>query len=217
MSVCFLCWMAAAVGSRLCRSVCGSARIKRVCSLALWKSCFSVVEGLDRHVLAGSLFSGTGEQASGRVDVPGKDIQQQAAATKETPSICFFVKSLGGAFYVVKIEHQATVARVRQHVALKSWVFVDAFYLGREGKVLRDENTLESLEVCDGTRNCTCVPIFVVELVMGRQPQIPGQCVCQSCGCWSDAAELLSVRCAVATRGMGGQQALQGVSLPWTA
>ena len=33
---------------------------------------FSVIEGLNRHVLAGSLFSGTGEQASGRVDVPGK-------------------------------------------------------------------------------------------------------------------------------------------------
>ena len=35
-------------------------------------------DGLDRQVLAGSLFSGTGEQASGRVDVPGKDIQLQA-------------------------------------------------------------------------------------------------------------------------------------------
>ena len=50
---------------------------------------FSVIEGLNRHVLAGSLFSGTGEQASGRVDVPGKDIQQRAAAAKDF--ICFFV------------------------------------------------------------------------------------------------------------------------------
>ena len=50
-----------------------------VLSCAL-KSFVSVVDGLDRHVLAGSLFSGTGEQASGRVDLPGKDIQQQAAA-----------------------------------------------------------------------------------------------------------------------------------------
>ena len=56
---------------------------------------FSVIEGLNRHVLAGSLFSGTGAQASGRVDVPGKDKQQQAAAAKD--SICFFIKSLGGA------------------------------------------------------------------------------------------------------------------------
>ena len=56
---------------------------------------FSVIEGLDRHVLAGSLFSGTGERATGRVDVPGKDIQLQAAAANET-SICFFVKSLVG-------------------------------------------------------------------------------------------------------------------------
>ena len=46
-------------------------------------------EGLNRHVLAGSMFSGTGEQASRRVDVPGKDKQQQAAAAKDF--ICFFV------------------------------------------------------------------------------------------------------------------------------
>ena len=39
-------------------------------------------DGMDRHVLAGSLFLGTGEQASGRVDVPSKDIQQQAAAAR---------------------------------------------------------------------------------------------------------------------------------------
>ena len=65
-------------------------------------------EVLERHVLAGSLFSGTGEQPSGRVDVPGKDKQQQAAAAKEMPSMCFFVKSLGGASYVVKMEHHAT-------------------------------------------------------------------------------------------------------------
>ena len=92
---------------------------------------FSVIEGLDRPVLAGSLFSGTWEQASGRVDVPGKDIQQQAAAANET--VCFFVKSLGGASYVVKMEHQATVARVKQHVALKSGVCEDVFHLG-EGR-----------------------------------------------------------------------------------
>ena len=73
------------------------------------------------------LFSGTGEQASGRVDVPGKDNQQHAAAAIET--VCFFVKSLGGASYVVKFEHHATVARVKQHVALKSGVREDAFYL----------------------------------------------------------------------------------------
>ena len=49
---------------------------------------FSVIEGLDRHVLAGSLFLGTGEQASGRVDVPGKDILQQAAAASMGSGLC---------------------------------------------------------------------------------------------------------------------------------
>ena len=43
---------------------------------------------MDRQVLAGSLFSGTGEQASGRVDVPGKDIQQQAAAASMVSGLC---------------------------------------------------------------------------------------------------------------------------------
>ena len=52
------------------------------------ESRFSVIEGLDRQVLAGSLFSGTGEQASGRVDVPGKDIQQQAAAASMVSGSC---------------------------------------------------------------------------------------------------------------------------------
>ena len=117
---------------------------------------FSVVEGLDRHVFAGSLFSGIEEQASGRVDVSGKDIQQQAAAANETPSVCFFVKSLGGASYVVKMEHQATVARVKQHVALRSGVCEDAFYLVWEGRVLRDGDTLECLGVVRVTQLHMC-------------------------------------------------------------
>ena len=108
------------------------------------------VEGLNRHVLAGSLFSGVGEQASGRVNIPGKDIQQQAAAANET--ICFFVKSLGGASSVVKLENHATVARVKQHVALKSGVCEDAFYLVWEGKVLRDGDALGRLGVVRDTQ-----------------------------------------------------------------
>ena len=141
-------------------------------------------EGLNRHVLAGSLFSGSGEQASGRVDVTGKDIQQQAAASNETN--CFLVKSLGGASYVVKMEHHATVARVKQHVALKSGVREDAFYLVWEGRVLRDGDTLECLGVVRDTQLHMC-SYLRGGVGMGRQPQIPGQWVCQSCGmggCW---------------------------------
>ena len=44
--------------------------------------------GMDRQVLAGSLFSGIGEQASGRVDVTGKDTQQQAAAASMVSGLC---------------------------------------------------------------------------------------------------------------------------------
>ena len=157
-------------------------------------------EGLNRHVLAGSLFSGTGEQASGRVDVPGKDFQQQAAAANET--ICFFVKSLGGASYVVKIGHHATVARVKPHVALKSGVREDAFYLVWEGRVLRDGDTLGCLGVVRDTQ-LHMSSYLRGGVGMGRQPQIPGQWVCQSCGIWwvlADAAKLLQVRCASARR-----------------
>ena len=59
------------------------------------ESRFSLIEGLDRQVLARSLFSGTGEQASRRVDVPGKDNQQQAAAAKEN-SFYLFLRQVTG-------------------------------------------------------------------------------------------------------------------------
>ena len=113
------------------------------------------------------------------MDVPGKDIQHQAAAANET--ICFFVKSLGGASFVAKMEHQAAVARVKQHVALRSGVCEDVFYLVREVKVLRDEDTLECLGVVRDTQLHVC-SYLCGGTGMGRQPQIPGQWVCQSCG-----------------------------------
>ena len=142
-------------------------------------------EWLNRHVLAGSLISGAGEQASRRVDVLGKDKQQQAAAANDF--LCFFVRSLGGASHVVKMEHQATVARVKQHVALKSGVGEDAFFLVWEGgRVLRDGDSLGCLGVVRDTQLHMC-SYLCGGAGMGRQPQIPGQWVCQSCGiggCW---------------------------------
>ena len=169
------------------------------------ESRFSVIEGLDRQVLAGSLFSGTGEQASGRVDVPSKDNQQHAAAAIET--ICFFVKSLGGASCVVKMEHRATFARVKQHVALKSGVCEEAFYLVWEGRVLRDDDMLGCLGVVRDTQLHMC-SYLRRGVGMGRQPQIPGQWVCQSCGmggCWPTRQSCF--RCgAPRLGGIGGQR-----------
>ena len=161
-------------------------------------------EGLNRHVLTGSLFSGTGDQASGRVDVPGKDNQQHAAAA--IGPICFFVKSLGGASYVVKMEHHATVARVKQHVALKSGVREDAFYLVWEGSVLRDGDTLGCLGVVLDTQLHMC-SYLRGGVGMGRQPQIPGQWVCQSCamgGCWPTRQSCF--RCGAPRLGGNGGQ-----------
>ena len=122
--------------------------------------------------------------ACSRVLGNSKDKQQQAAAANGV--ICFFVRSLGEASYVVKLEHQATVARVKQHVALKSGICEDAFYLVREGRVLRDGDTLECLGVVRDTQLHMC-SYLRGGVGMGRQPQIPGQWVCQSCGmggCW---------------------------------
>ena len=168
-------------------------RFVRIGGVLALESRFSVMEGLDKQVLAGSLFSGTAERASGRVDVPGKDNQQHAAAAIETT--CFFVKSLCGASYVVKMEHHATVARVKQHVALKSGVREDAFHLVWEGRVLRDGDTLACLGV-----------VREPSVGMGRQPQ-PGQWVCHSCGmggCWPTRQSCF--RCGVPQQGgIGGQ------------
>ena len=54
---------------------------------------------------------------------------------------------------------------------------------------------------------------------MGRQPQIPGQWVCQSCGMGgcvlADAAKLFQVWCASARRDWW-PKASEGDSLPWT-
>ena len=134
------------------------------------------------------------------MDVPGKDIQQQAAATNET--ICFFVKSLGGASCVVKMEHQATVARVKQHIALRSGVCKDVFYLVREGKVLRDDDTLKCLGL-SGTRNCTCVPVSVAVRVWADSPRFLGNGYANLVAWVADGAKLFSVWCTSAGREWG--------------
>ena len=195
-SLCFLLAMSVIISSLgftlLCGHVLGLRQLQCAAAgtgafvglLALVGVLSYAFEGLNRHVLAGSLFSGTGEQASGRVDVPGKDKQQQAAAAKDF--ICFFVRSLGGKSYVVKMEHRATVAQVKQHVALKSGVSEEAFYLVWEGRVLRDDDVLGCLGVVQDTQLHMCSYLRGGAGV-GRQPQIPGQWVCQSCGmggCW---------------------------------
>ena len=93
-----------------------------------------------------------------------------------------------------------SVARVKQHVALKSGVCEDAFYLVWEGRVLRDGDTLgdTQLHMCSYLRG----------VGMGRQPQISGQWVCQSCGmggCWPTRQSCY--RCgAPGLGGNGGQR-----------
>ena len=54
---------------------------------------FSVIEGLNRHVLAGSLFSGTGEQASGRV---GRPRQGHTAASRSCKRFHLFLRKVTG-------------------------------------------------------------------------------------------------------------------------
>ena len=57
------------------------------------------------------------------------------------------------------MEHHDTVARVKQHVALKSGVREDAFYKSGKAGCFGMVTRWDVLGSC-GTRNCTCVPIF---------------------------------------------------------
>ena len=139
------------------------------------ESRFSVVEGMNRHVLAGSLFSGTwgtGVRTSGR-NRQGHSAASRSCKRNSFP-VSFFVKSLGGASYVVKMEHQATVARVKQHVALRSGVCEDAFLPGQGRQGASGGRHVGMSRRWCGTRNCTCVPISVAVRVWADSPRFLG-------------------------------------------
>ena len=114
---------------------------------------FSVIEGLNRHVLAGSLFSGTGEQASGRVDVPW---QGHTAASRSCKRFYLFLRKV--TWFGVSCRQDGTMGHCRTgqastlHSILGS-VKKLSTWSGKAGcfGMMTRWNVLGSF----GTRNCT--------------------------------------------------------------
>ena len=163
------------------------------------ESCFSIIEGLDRQVLAGGLFSGTGEQASGRVDVPGKDIPQQAAtacmisgscleATKGvqmcqslqestfspvTPDCSLLVRSLSGRTLVCSLSAGFTVDDLERCISEYTAVPRSAFFLTFQGKTISADQ-VKSMDFRGP------IPVVMHGRLCGGSA-IPGAWVCNVC------------------------------------
>ena len=162
-------------------------------------------DGMDRQVLAGSLFLGTGEQASGRVDVPGKDIQQQAAAASMGSGLCLeatkgvqicqscqessappvtpvcsiLVRTLSGRTRVCSLPAGFTVDDLENCVSEYTAVPRSSFFLTYQGKML----------AADQVKNIdsgSLIPVVMHGRLRGGSA-IPGAWVCNVChasGCW---------------------------------
>ena len=117
-------------------------------------------EGLDRHVLAGSLFSGTGEQATGRVDVPARTISSKPQLQKK---LLLFVSS--SSHWVERLMSSSLNTRPLSHGSSSTLhsslgsVWMLSTWSGK-ARCFGMETRWNVLGLC-GTRNCTCVPISV--------------------------------------------------------
>ena len=161
-----------------------------------------VVEGLfafgclfeweGESLLAGNSPVGTGEQATGRVDVPGEK-QMGAAAAAAAASGCpppqvqmenetwqILVTSLSGRSVALQVSLCISHDCLVDLLADRTGVPAGSFYLLRNGKAWRDE---------DGLRKGDMVRMAGRLLGGARPPPvfIPGQWTCTSCGmegCW---------------------------------
>ena len=168
------------------------------------ESRFSVVEGLDRHA---------GEQAPGRVDVPGKDIQQQAAAAKKK-SLLFVSSSshrvgrlVSSRWNTAPLSHGSGSTL---HSGLGS-VRMFSTWSGKAGCLGRE--TRWKVSGCAG--HATAHVFLSLQQTAGDSWAM-GMPVLWHGWVLADAAKLLSVRCAAARREWW-PEASKGVSLPWTA
>ena len=164
----------------------------------------SVVDGLfafgcldeweGESLLAGNSPVGTGEQATGRVDVPGeKQMGAAAAAAAVAASGCpppqvqmenetwqILVTSLSGRTVALQVSLSISHDCLVDLLADRTGVLAGSFYLLRNGKAWRDE---------DGLRKGDLVRM-AGRLPGGARPPpvfIPGQWTCTSCGmegCW---------------------------------
>ena len=162
-------------------------------------------DGMNRQVLAGGLFSGTGEQASGRADVSTKDIQQQAAAASMVSGLCLeatkgvqicqslqestaspvtpdcslLVRSLSGRTLVCSLPAGFTVDDLERCISEFSAVPRSSFFLTFQGKMIS----------ADQVKNMNFggpIPVVMHGRLRGGSA-IPGAWVCNVCnasGCW---------------------------------
>ena len=162
-------------------------------------------DGMDRHVLAGRLFLGTGEQASGRVDVPGKDNRQHAAAASMGSGQCLeatrgvqicqpcqdssappvipvcsiLVRTLSGRTRVCSLPIGFTLLDLENCVSTSTAVPCSSFYLTYQGKVLTADQVLY-------LDSGSPVPVVMHGRLCGGSA-VPGAWVCNVChasGCW---------------------------------
>ena len=152
--------------------------------------CLFVWEG--ESLLAGNSPAGTGEQATGRVDVPGeKQIVAAAAAAAsgcappqvkvETETWQVLVTTLTGRSAVaLQVSNSISRDCLVCLLAEKTKVPAGSFYLLRNGRVWRDEVGLQRGDVVR----------MAGRLVGGTRPPpvyIPGQWTCSSCGAFGAA------------------------------
>ena len=162
-------------------------------------------DGMNRQVLAGSLFLGTGEQASGRVDVPGKDRLQQAAAASMGSGLCLeatkgvqicqsrqessaspvtpvcslLVRALSGRTLVCSLPAGFTVDELENCVSAYTAVPRSSFFLTFQGKMI-------SADQVKNIDSGSLVPVVMHGRLRGGSA-IPGAWVCNVCnasGCW---------------------------------
>ena len=157
-------------------------------------------ERLNRHVLAGSLFSGTGEQASGRVDVLARTISSTPQLQLElfvSSSSHWVGRLMSSIWNTMPLSHASSSTL---HSSLGS-VRMLSIWSGK-GRCFGVGTRWKVSGLC-GTRNSTCVPISVAVWVWAGSPRFLGN-GCASLVAWVGAGRRGKVVSGVVRRGWAG-------------
>ena len=159
------------------------------------------------HTTASGLTVGNGDQASGRVDVPGGGLQLSSAASQvfgkvpgppdklwdwENATFQVLVKQFSGQHLAVSVHGDWLVADVVHCLQLRSLVPAEAFYLVKAGRHLDSCKTLREEKLLAGDTVTVCVRL------KGGSSNLASHAdwYCAACsggGCW--ASRLQCYRC----------------------